>query len=87
MNRFNFIFKLGPLYVALLTVFTLTGCGDATPPKSTLDADPSGRSLTPQQRLEALKSNTMMPPQVKERKMRILQDEINGTDTAGPGKH
>lgn len=77
--------KLALPTFALIAALVATGCGNATPPKSVLDSDPSGRGMTPQERLEALKSNTLMPPNVKERKMRILQDEINGTHTAGPG--
>ena len=70
--------------LAVLAGFTIAGCHSDLPTGNPAN-DPAGLG-TPQQRLEALKANTIMDPRLKARKMQIIQDEINGTNTR-PGTH
>jgi hypothetical protein len=60
---------------------SLMGCSKppAGPPISA--TDPGGLG-TPQERLKMLDANTTMDPRLKEKKRKILMDEINGTHTA-----
>ena len=67
--------------LALSAIVSLTGCSKppAGPPISA--TDPGGLG-TPQERLKMLDANTTMDPRLKEKKRRIILDEINGTHTA-----
>jgi hypothetical protein len=78
--RFSLLLAVSGLAMALLSA----GCQSA-PPKGNPANDPAGLG-SPQERLEKLKANTAMDPRLKARKMRIIQDEINGTSTP-PGPH
>ena len=77
------LLALGAFGLAL--ALSVTGCSQSIPANPNPPNDPAGLG-TPQQRLEALKSNNVMDPRLKARKMKILQDEVNGTNTA-PGQH
>jgi len=79
------VFRLGLLP---LIAIALVGCstGEPPPPPPHADNDPAGLG-TPQERLKALQENTSMPPQLKERKIKILQSEIDGTAPGPGGKH
>ena len=67
-------------------VWAAAGCSQKPPPSPNPANDPANMG-SPQKRLEELKANNMMNPRLKARKMRILEDEINGTHTAAPGQH
>lgn len=80
----NHRIKIAWAVLAITLILGLAGCSKSLPVSQTPSNDPAGLG-TPQQRLEALKANTMMDPRLKARKMRILEGEINGTNAA-PGK-
>ncbi len=73
--------------LGIAAALAAAGCSQGPPTANPHPAlDPGGMG-SPQKRLEELKANTMMDPRLKARKMRIIEDEINGTHTAAPGRH
>jgi len=85
IKRLNTRNSLVMLAFGMSTLLTLAGCSQAPPVNPNAANDPAGLG-TPQERLKLLQANTQMPEQLKARKMKILQDEINGNPTT-PGKH
>jgi len=59
----------------------IAGC-DQKPAGPPISATDPGGLGTPQERLKMLDANTVMDPRLKDKKRRIIMDEINGTHTA-----
>ncbi len=67
--------------IGLASCITISGCA-RTPNGPPISATDPGGLGTPQQRLKMLDANNIMDPRLKEKKRKIIMDEINGTHTA-----
>jgi len=85
MIRLNDRISKALCLLGIICPLLIAGCSQSLPTSTNAPNDPAGMG-TPQERMEKLKANTMMDPRLKARKMRILQDQIDGTHTA-PGKN
>lgn len=65
-----------------LVAIAAVGCTQGPPTVNpTPPSDPAGLG-TPQERLKILESNTTMSPELKARRMKLLQDQINNSHSA-----
>lgn len=68
--------------LGLSLVILAVGCVKGPPTVNPTPADDPAGLGTPQERLKLLESNTTMSDRLKARRIQILKDEINKTNTA-----